>query len=108
MPSESHNCYTRFSLFLSRLIITPLILLSVGVIRGHWLPHCVESKGGKIGSYKYNANLDLKRFGLPLRTSEDEIYINYSQKNDSNIGLEAYHNVIRYDRKVERVIWYHN
>ena len=39
---------------------------------------------------------------------EDEIYIDYSQKPDSNIGLEAYHNVIRHVRKVERVIWYHN
>ena len=95
MPSESHNCYTRLSLFLSRLIITPLILLSLGVIRRHGLPHCVESKGAKIGPYKYNANLDLKRLGLPLRTAEDEICINYSQKHDSNIGLEAYHNVIR-------------
>ena len=108
MPSESQNCYTRFSLFLPRLIITPLILLSLGVRRGHGLPHCVESKRAKNGPYKYNVNLDSKRLQLPLRMLEDQIYINYSQKHDSNIGLEAYHNVIRHVRKVERVIWYHN
>ena len=103
MPSESQNCYTGSSLILPRLIITSLILLSLGVIRGHGLPHCVQSKGGKNAPYKYNVNLDSKRLGLPLRTFEDQIYINYSQKHDSNIDLEAYH-----VRKVERVIWCHN
>ena len=44
MPSDSQNCYTRFSLFLPWLIIILLILLSLGVIRGHGLPHCVQSK----------------------------------------------------------------
>ena len=63
---------------------------------------------GKNGPYKYNVNLDSKRLGLPLRMLEYQIYINYSQKYDSNIGLEAYHNVIRRVRKVERVIWYQN
>ena len=52
-------------------------------------------------------NLDSKRIGLPLRILEDQIYIDYSQKH-SNIGLEAYHNVIRHVRKVERVILYRN
>ena len=108
MPSDSKNCYTRFSLFLPWLIIILLILLSLGVIRGHGLPHCAQSKVGENGPYKYNINLDSKRLGLPLRTLEDQISINYFQKHDSNIGLEAYHNVIRHVRKVERVIWYHN
>ena len=108
MPSASQNCYTRFSLLLPWLIITLLILLSLGVIRDHELPHCVQSKGGKNGPYKYNVNLDSKRLGLRLRTLEYQIYINYSQKHDSNIGLEAYHNVIRHVRKVERAICYHN
>ena len=44
MPSESQNCYTGSSLILPRLIITSLILLSLGLIRGHGLPHCVQSK----------------------------------------------------------------
>ena len=108
MPSDSQNCYTRFSLFLPWFIITPLILLSLGVIRGHGLPHCVQFKVGKNGSYKYNVNLASKGLGLSLRTLEDQIYINYSQKHDSNIGLETYQNAIRHVRKVERVIWYHN
>ena len=56
-------------------------------------------------------NVDFKRFGLPMRMLEDQIpyiYINYSQKHYSNIDLEAYHNVMRRVRKVERVIWYHS
>ena len=43
-----------------------------------------------------------------MRMLADQMYIDYSQKHYSNIGLEAYHNVIRHVRKVERVIWYHN
>ena len=46
-----------------------------------------------------------------MRMLEDQIpyiYINYSQKHYSNIDLEAYHNVMRHVRKVERVIWYHS
>ena len=78
------------------------------ILRGHRLPHCVQSKGGKNGPYKYNVNLDSKRLGLPLRTLEDRIYINHSQKHDSHIGLEADHNVIWHVRKVERGIWSHN
>ena len=108
MPWESQNCYTGFSLFSPRLIITSLILLSFWVIRGHGLPHCVQSSKGKNAPYKYNVNLDSKRLGLPLRTLEDQIYFNYSLKHDSNIGLEAYHNVIKHVRKVERVIWHDN
>ena len=88
MLSEPQNSY-RFSLFLPWLIITLLILLSLRVIRGHGLPHCARSKGGKNGPYKYNVNLDSKGLGIPLRTLEDQIYINDSQKNYSNIGLEA-------------------
>ena len=38
--------------------------------------------------------LDSERFGLQLRMLEDQIYIDYSQKH-SNIGLQAYHNVIK-------------
>ena len=79
-----------------------------GVIRGHGSPHCVQFKGDKNGPYKYNVNLDFKRLGLPLRTLKDRIYIKYFQKHDSNIGLEAYHNVISHVREVQRVIWYHN
>ena len=43
-----------------------------------------------------------------MRMLEDKIYIDYSQKHYSNICLEAYHDVIRHVRKVERVIWYPN
>ena len=105
---QSHRTATPDLVFLPRLIITPLYLLALGVIRVHGLPHYVQSKGGKNRPYKYNVNLDSKRLGLPLRALEDQIYINYSQKRDSNIGLEAYHNVIGHVRKVEKVIWYHN
>ena len=86
-------------------------MLSLGLIRGHRLPHCVQFKGGKNGPHKYNVNLDCKTLGLPLRTLEYQIYIINSQKNDSNIGLDAYHNeasLIRHVIKVLRVIWYHN
>ena len=70
-------------------------------------PLCSIQSNGKNGPYKYNVNLDSKMLGLPLRMLEDQIYISYSQKHDSNIGLEAHHNVINV-RKVESVIWCHN
>ena len=87
----------------------PVDFAFFGGNKGPWVtPLCSIQSKGKIGLYKYNVNLDSKRLGLPLRTLEGQIYIKYSQKHDSNIGLEAYHNVIRHVRKVERVIWYHN
>ena len=86
----------------------PVDFAFFGGNKGPWVtPLCSIQSKGKIGLYKYNVNLDSKRLGLPLRTLEGQLYINYSQKHDSNIGLEAYHNVIRHVRKVERVIWYH-
>ena len=82
----------------------PVDFAFFGGNKGPWVtPLCSIQSKGKIGLYKYNVNLDSKRLGLPLRTFEDQIYINYSQKHDSNIDLEAYH-----VRKVERVIWCHN
>ena len=74
MPSESQNCYTGFSLFLPQLIITSLILLSLGGNKGLWVtPLCSIQIKGKNGPYKYNVNLDSKRLGLPLRMVEYQI-----------------------------------
>ena len=81
----------------------PTVFNPIGVKMGHidlnflFHAHCL---------YMY-VNLDSKRLGVPLRMLEDQIYINHTQKH-SNIVLEAYCNVIRHVRKIERVVWYCN
>ena len=81
--------------FLPQLIITPSIFLSLGVLRGHasTLPHFVQSKWSKNGPYKYEFSLSVVA-SKSMRMFEDQIYINCSEKHPSNIGLEAYHNVV--------------
>ena len=102
---QSHRTATRGLVYFysSSSLHYPVVLLSLGVLLGPMgYPAVLSPKGIKMGHLNMDflfhicclyVNLDSKRLGDPSRILEDQIYINFSQKH-SNIGLEAYCNVI--------------